>query len=182
MQVSTAVLLGLCIVSVSLRFYIRIKVQQAFSIDDVFLALAVCCMLCSVVIMYSVTLDNLYMVLELSASVPTAQSIGFSIEDLPMSSAFLRPVYEFVKWITVNQALAWCSIIAVKFSFLFLFKKMLDRIPPMITYWWLVVAFNTIAWGYGFSTYFLNCPYYNKPKICTHSPSEVLYTADSAIR
>ncbi|KAL8855701.1 MAG: hypothetical protein Q9178_007667 [Gyalolechia marmorata] len=116
--------------------------------------------------MYSTLLDKLYMVQELSTSLPDALSTGLSIEDMPMDSAFLRPVYEYLKWITINQALGWCSIIAVKFSFLLLFKKMLDRIPPMITYWWFVVAFNTIAWGYGFSTYFLNCPYYNNPKIC----------------
>ncbi|KAL8838685.1 MAG: hypothetical protein Q9176_004925 [Flavoplaca citrina] len=101
----------------------------------------------------------------MSASLPDALSIGFPIEDLP--EAFLQPVYEYLKWITINQVLGWCSIVAVKFSFLFLFKKMLDRIPPMITYWWFVVAFNTIAGGYGFSTYFLNCPYYNNPKIFT---------------
>ncbi|KAL8883856.1 MAG: hypothetical protein Q9192_006980 [Flavoplaca navasiana] len=124
--------------------------------------------------MYSTLLDKLYLVFEMSASLPDALSIGFAIEDLPKDSAFLRPVYEYLKWITINQVLGWCSIIAVKFSFLFLFKKMLDRIPPMITYWWFVVVFNTIAWGYGFSTYFLNCPYYNNPKIyeCS-SPSGI---------
>ncbi|KAL8913491.1 MAG: hypothetical protein Q9171_001679 [Xanthocarpia ochracea] len=172
--VSTAVLLGICIISVFLRFYIRIKVQKAFSVDDAILMGAFCCLLCSLVIMYSTVLDKLYLIMVLSASLPDALSIGFPIEDLPMDSTFLRPVYEYLKWITINQALGWCSIIAVKFSFLFLFKKMLDRIPPMITYWWFVVAFNTIAWGYGFSTYFLNCPYYNNPKIfeCS-SPSGV---------
>ncbi|KAL8877830.1 MAG: hypothetical protein Q9198_004230 [Flavoplaca austrocitrina] len=124
--------------------------------------------------MYSTLLDKLYLIFEMSASLPDALSIGFSIEDLPKDSAFLRPVYEYLKWITINQALGWCSIVAVKFSFLFLFKKMLDRIPPMITYWWFVVAFTTIAWGYGFSTFFLNCPYYNNPKIyeCS-SPSGI---------
>ncbi|KAL8753060.1 MAG: hypothetical protein Q9184_005536 [Pyrenodesmia sp. 2 TL-2023] len=88
-------------------------------------------------------------------------SIGFRIEDMPADSAFLKPVYEYLKWITVNQALAWCSVIAVKFSFLFLFRKLIDRIPRLITYWWFVIAFNVVAFGYGFSTYFLICPYYN---------------------
>ncbi|KAL8919246.1 MAG: hypothetical protein Q9208_006907 [Pyrenodesmia sp. 3 TL-2023] len=89
--------------------------------------------------MYSVTLDRLYLVHDLSAALPYAMSIGFRIEDMPADSPFLRPVYEYLKWITVNQALAWCSVIAVKFSFLFLFRKLIDRLPRLITYWWFVL-------------------------------------------
>ncbi|KAL8724939.1 MAG: hypothetical protein Q9181_006608 [Wetmoreana brouardii] len=54
---------------------------------------------------------------------------------------------------------------AVKFSFLFLFRKLIDRIPPLITYWWFVIAFNIVAFGYGLSTYFLICPRFNDPKL-----------------
>lgn len=111
--------------------------------------------------MYSVTLDKMYLVHDLSAALPFAMSIGFRIEDMPADSPFLQPVYEYVKWITVNQTLAWCSVIAVKFSFLFLFRKLIDRIPRLITYWWFVVAFNVVVFAYGFSTFFVICPYYN---------------------
>ncbi|CAL8584587.1 hypothetical protein XPA_010174 [Xanthoria parietina] len=163
--VSTAVLLGICVFSATSRFYIRLWVGKSFSIDDVFLLGAVCSLICAVVIMYSVTLDKLYQVQALSAGLPKAIDIGFMVQDLPLDPSFFRPVYQYLKWITVNQTLAWSSIMAVKFSFLFHFRKLIDRIPPLITYWWCVVAFNVIAWGYGFSTYFLVCPHYNDPKI-----------------
>ena len=113
--------------------------------------------------MYAVTLDKMYLVQTLSAM---AMSIDLPIQDVPPDSSFFEPVYQYLKWITVNQTLAWCSIISVKFSFLFLFRRLIDRIPPLITYWWFVIAFNIIAFGYGFATYFLYCPYYNNPKIC----------------
>ncbi|CAO1598713.1 hypothetical protein XANCAGTX0491_002473 [Xanthoria calcicola] len=115
--------------------------------------------------MCSVTLDKLYQVQALSAGLPKAIDLGFLVQDMPLDPSFFRPVYQYLKWITVNQTLAWSSIMAVKFSFLFHFRKLIDRIPPLITYWWCVVAFNAIAWGYGFSTYFLICPHYNNPKI-----------------
>lgn len=150
----------------TIRFYIRVGVQKEFSVDDAFLLGAVCCLICAVVIMYSVTLDKLYQVQALGAGLPIAMDIGFPFEDISLDPSFFQPVYQYLKWITVNQTLAWCSIMAVKFSFLFHFRKLIDRIPPLITYWWCVIAFNVVAWGYGFSTYFLYCPYYDNPKIC----------------
>ncbi|KAI4197796.1 MAG: hypothetical protein LQ350_005701 [Teloschistes chrysophthalmus] len=169
-SVSTGVLLGVCSLSVVIRFYIRLWAQRQFSVDDGLLAMAVCCLICSVVIMYSVALDKMYQIQQLSAALPFALSIGFPIDDMPLDSQFLQDSYDFLKWITVSQALAWTSVMAVKFSFLFLFRKLIDRMPPLITYWWLVLTFNIIALGYGLSTYFLYCPYFNDPKLCTAPP------------
>ncbi|KAI4184917.1 MAG: hypothetical protein LQ346_006018 [Caloplaca aetnensis] len=160
-QISTAVLLGLCALSVTLRFYIRVRLQRDFSIDDAFLIVAFGCLICAMVVLYTATLNNLYLVHDLSTALPFAMSMGFPIEDMPADSAFLQPVYEYLKWITVNQTLAGCSVFAVKFSFLFLFRKLIDRLPRLITYWWFALAFNIAAFGYCFSTNFLNCPYYN---------------------
>ncbi|KAI4252337.1 MAG: hypothetical protein LQ352_004344 [Teloschistes flavicans] len=163
--VSTGVLLGICSVSVITRFYIRIWGQRQFSVDDGFLVVAVCCLICSLVIMYSVAIDKMYQIQELSAALPFALSIGFHIDDMSQDSQFLQDSYDFLKWITVSQALAWCSVMAVKFSFLFLFRKLIERMPPLITYWWFVITFNIVALGYGMSTYFLYCPYFNNPKL-----------------
>ena len=145
------------------RFYIRIGLQREFSIDDAFLVLAICCLICAAVITYSVTLDNLYQAAAMSANLST---IAFLKEDVSVDPGLLQPIYSYLKWYTVDQTLAWSSIVAVKFSFLFLFRRLINRMPRLITYWWFVIAFNTIAWGYGFSIYFLICPYYNNPKIC----------------
>lgn len=150
------------------RFYIRVWVQKEFSADDAFLVVAICCLICAVVVMYSVTLGKMYKVQVLSAALPTAMSAGLPIEDMPPDAPFLQPIHDYLKWITVVCPLAWCSVMAVKFSFLFLFRKLIDRIPALITYWWFVVAFNVVAFGYGFSIDFLICPYYNdRTALCT---------------
>ncbi|KAL8772125.1 MAG: hypothetical protein Q9209_002560 [Squamulea sp. 1 TL-2023] len=164
--ISTAVLLGACMLSVTLRFYIRLWVQRNFSLDDAFLILAICCLISALAIMYSVTLDWLYQIQELSAALPFAIDYGFDVELISSDSlGLLQPSYKYLKWITVNQTLAWTSIIAVKFSFLCLFRKLIERMPKLISYWWGVVGFNTVAFGYGMATYFLGCPHYNNPEI-----------------
>ncbi|KAL8666005.1 MAG: hypothetical protein Q9202_001742 [Teloschistes flavicans] len=77
--------------------------------------------------MYSVAIDKMYQIQELSAALPFALSIGFHIDDMSQDSQFLQDSYDFLKWITVSQALAWCSVMAVKFSFLFLFRKLIEH-------------------------------------------------------
>ncbi|KAL8683839.1 MAG: hypothetical protein Q9186_000182 [Xanthomendoza sp. 1 TL-2023] len=163
--VSTSILLGACVLSVTLRFYIRIWVQRQFSVDDAFLILAVCCLISAVAVMYAVTLDKMYRIQALSAALPIALSFGFDVKAISGDGVFLQQAYEYLKWITVNQTLAWSSVFAVKFSFLFLFRRLIERLPRLIIYWWLVVAFNVVAFGYGLLTYFLICPHYNDPKI-----------------
>ena len=148
---STAVFFGLCLLSAVSRFYIRLHVQKQLSIDDGFLIIALCCLICALAIMYSVTVDKMYLVQALSIGLPSA--------DIPPD--FIQQSVDFHKWITITLMLAWCAIMAVKFSFLFLFRKLIDRIRPLIIYWWVVTAFNIIVLGYGVSVYYVACPYYN---------------------
>lgn len=54
---------------------------------------------------------------------------------------------------------------AVKFSFLALFRRLIDRITPLIRYWYVVVAFNLAVTGYGASVYVIACPHFSGPKV-----------------
>lgn len=157
MQVSTAIFFGLCLLSAASRFYIRICVQKQLSIDDAFLVVAICSLISALAIMYSVTVDRMYLVQALLIGLPGAQ----------IPPDFLQQSYDFHKWITISLMLAWCAIMAVKFSFLFLFRKLIDRIRPLVIYWWVVTAFNVVVLGYGVSVYYVSCPYYYDPRSCT---------------
>ena len=53
--------------SVTSRFYIRVWVQTEVSADDAFLIVAIGCLICAVVVMYSVALDHMYQVQGLGA-------------------------------------------------------------------------------------------------------------------
>ena len=107
--------------------------------------------------MFSVTIDKMYLVQALVFGVPGA--------DIPPD--ILQQSYKFHKWITVTLMLAWCAIMAVKFSFLFFFRKLIERLRPMIIYWWVVTAFNVAILGYGIAVYYVACPYYNDPRLRT---------------
>lgn len=156
-QVSTAVLFALCLLSAASRFYVRLHIQKQFSIDDVFFVVALCCVICSIVILYSVSIDRLYLVQAIAVKLPNA--------DIPPD--YLQQSYVWQKWMTICLVLAWCAIMAVKFCFLFLFRKLIDRIQPLVIYWWAVTAFNVVVLGYGVSVYFVSCPYFGNPRMCT---------------
>lgn len=157
--------------SVALRYYIRIFVQKQFSIDDGFLVFALCCLICALTIMYTVTVDKMYLAQALVVGLPGAQ----------IPADFLEQVYGFHKWITVTLMLAWCAIMAVKFSFLFLFRKLIDRIPRLIVYWWVVTIFNVAVLGYGVSVYYVACPYYSNVELRKSIKCSLLRVIDSLL-
>ena len=47
----------------------------------------------------------------------------------------------------------------------FLFRKLMDRLPPLIIYWWFVVGFNGIISAYGAAVYIAACPDFLEPQI-----------------
>ena len=73
---------------------------------------------------------------------------------------FLQRVFEFERFATGALVLTWCAIISVKFSYLFLFRKLIDRLRPMVIYWWFAVAFNALVSIYGIIIYAAIRPWY----------------------
>ncbi|KAG7009687.1 short-chain dehydrogenase [Physcia stellaris] len=151
---STAVFFALCLLSAASRFYIRLRIQKQLSFDDGFLLFGLCCLVCALVILYTMAIDKMYLVLALTTKLPNAE----------IPPDFLEQSYDFHKWITITLMLSWSAIMAVKFSFLFLFRKLIDRIKPLTMYWWVVTVFNIAVLGYGVSVYYLACPYYYDPR------------------
>lgn len=43
-------------------------------------------------------------------------------------------------------ALSWTSIFAVKFSFLVFFRKLIDRVTKIHTFYWMVVIITLLSW------------------------------------
>ena len=73
---------------------------------------------------------------------------------------FLQRVSQFEKLVVGALVLTWCAIISVKFSYLFLFRKLIDRIRPMVLYWWVAVIFNALISIYGIVIYAGIRPWY----------------------
>lgn len=97
-----------------------------------------------------VFVDDLFLVEALEGNtIPT---------DLPVD--FLERVFDFEKLAVGALVLTWCAIISVKFSYLFLFRKLVDRIRPMVIYWWVAVVFNAVISIYGIIIYAAIRPWY----------------------
>lgn len=136
-------------ISACARFYIRIRVQKQLSLDDAFLLFGICCFICALAILFTY-IDDMYM---------TAAFL-FHFKNMELSPDFVQKSFYYHKMGAVSMTLTWCSIVSVKFSFLFLFRRLIDRVTVMVTYWWFITVFNVAIAGYGAAAYFLACPYF----------------------
>lgn len=104
----------------------------------------------SAVVLLFIFVDDLFLVEALEGNTIPA--------DLPVD--FLQQVFDFEKLVVGALVLTWCAIISVKFSYLFLFRKLIDRIRPMVIYWWVAVIFNALISIYGIVIYAAIRPWY----------------------
>jgi hypothetical protein len=137
------------------RFYVRIHVQRQFSIDDGILLFGVACLIAAMALIFTFV-DGMYLI--------GVAEAGMSEIELP--SDFIQQAYDFQKLVTVALVLTWCSIVSVKFSYLFLFKRLINRIRPLVIYWWFTVVFNAMTSIYGAIVYGVACPHYYSLKAC----------------
>ena len=147
-KISNGVLFGLCLVSACARYFIRIRLQKKFSIDDGILLFGIGCLIAAIAVLFTFV-DKLYL----------AEAIESGTPFIELPPDFMEQAYDQHKLSIIVLILTWCSIVSVKFSYLFLFKKLIDRIPRMISYWWCVAAFTAVISAYGASVYVVACPY-----------------------
>ena len=151
---STTLLFALCIISVCARYYIRLAVQKEFGLDDAFLAFGTACLVAAMVVLY-INMDDTYLT---EAIIYAPTRFAFQPQDL-------NRAFDFRRLVTASLILTWVAMMAVKFSFLALFRRLIDRIPPLIKYWRVVVAFNLAVTVYGASVYVIACPHFSGIKV-----------------
>ena len=133
------------------RIIIRVYQYHRLLLDDYFLLFA-CVLLCAGTGVLYHLLPMLYFYERLNLN-PTSVSMGsYTMEDLFW---YQKMVYSYV-------VLSWASIFAVKFSFLFFFRTLIQRVSGGLFIYWKVVLVTTIITGC-FNTYevFISCPHFN---------------------
>ncbi|PWY71379.1 hypothetical protein BO83DRAFT_427980 [Aspergillus eucalypticola CBS 122712] len=149
--ISISVLLAPAVLGVLMRLFIRFRVQrQRLSVDDWLLVLALCFLLASIVIMYRKVIDPMYLLV--------AMELG--IKDVAVPADIIEVGYVYHEWSAICLTVSWCAFGAVKLSFLFFFKKLIDRIKPWQIYWWAITVYTAAVLIYGSLIFFLSCPYY----------------------
>lgn len=154
-KASNLVLYFFCMTSTIARFYVRVHVQRQFSIDDGILLIGVACLTAATALLITFV-DKLYLIVAADAGVGTDQ----------LPSDFIPQAFEFQKLVTIALVLTWCSIVSVKFSYLFLFKRLVSRIRPLVIFWWFTLIANAAISVYGAIVYGVVCPYYYSLKAC----------------
>lgn len=121
--------------------------QKQFGLDDAFLLLGTGCLIAAVVMLFYYV-DDMYM----------AEAFVLGLPNMELTPTFIQDSLWFHKMILVALTLTWCSLMAVKLCYLTLFKKLVDRIKPMLVYWWFVTVFNVAVAAYGAAVYWVACP------------------------
>ena len=137
---------ALCIISVIARFYIRLCVQKQFSVDDGFVLAGTACLIGAFTVLM-VSLDTEYMI----------EAFVFDVKGLELSADFLPRTTTVQQTTAAVVTLSWCAVASVKFSFLFLFRKLISRVRSLTVYWWIVTIINAAVFAYGCSVYFVAC-------------------------
>lgn len=143
-------------ISACARYYIRIFIQKQFSSDDGILLFGLACLIAAIGVLLTIV-DKMYLI---------GASESGNLTDVPLPDDFIEQAYVFQKMVTVSLVLTWCSIVSVKFSYLFLFRRLIGRIPKMTTYWWIAVVYNAMISIYGGIVYGVACPDFYSLKAC----------------
>ncbi|PIG86720.1 hypothetical protein AARAC_010734 [Aspergillus arachidicola] len=149
--ISTGIFFGLAVLGFLMRFFIRFRIRgERFAVDDGLLLVAFAFLIASMVIMYHTVIDRMYIV----------YALLLRIEGVVPPGNWRDISSQFHLWSSVCLTLIWLCYSAVKLSFLFFFKKLIDRIRPWLTYWWIITIFNGAVLTYGSIIYFITCPYF----------------------
>lgn len=141
-------LFGVAVLVVAARIVMRWRLRRRLYLDDFFLIFGLAC-LCGATGLILVSVRKIFLT-----------------EALLVDQSFLLPLEGALSVMNTAPAiinyflfLTWTVVISVKFSFLALFKLLIQRISWKVTfYYWFVVAFTVITWIYMVSEAFIICP------------------------
>lgn len=141
-------LFGVAILIVAARIGMRWRLRQRIYLDDFFLLFGLAC-LCGATGIILVCVRKIFLTEALlvqplfKLTFEGARSLGNTAPGIIHSFLFLT----------------WTVIFSVKFSFLALFRLLIQRISWKITfYYWFVVVFTVLTWIYMVSEAFFVCP------------------------
>ena len=147
-----AALFALAIIVAVVRTTLRRRSpnRQRVPIDDVFLCFA-CIFLCAGTSLFYALMPCLYAV--------ESGTNGFSLTNGSPDAA-----HNFL-WlqntIMAYQVMTWSAIFCVKVSFLCFFRRLVDRLRPMLILWRTVAGLTTFSYVVIFCDLFVGCPHFN---------------------
>ncbi|KAJ4347927.1 uncharacterized protein N0V89_009299 [Didymosphaeria variabile] len=155
---SSSAFLGICLITVVFRCYIRFCIQREIGWDDGFLIFGLCCLIVGMTLLFTV-IDTMYESENFVFGSGIATINPMEIPNL------LNRIAHYRTMSAVALMLMWLSMGCVKICFLAFFKKLIRQMPAMNIFWWFSLVFNAAVIVYGTTTYYVTCPYFGPEKV-----------------
>lgn len=146
-QVTSLILFVLSVVFTTGRILIRLRYQKSLAVDDAFLIFAVLCLGVAVGLLFAF-ISSMYLV----------EALIMNDLNTTMPTNINDQVEWFSKLGTIFTLLTFNTLVAVKLSFLFLFKTLIRNVRKIHIYWWTVALTTAAVWAFGVISFFFSCP------------------------
>ena len=131
--------------------------QKQFSIDDGLVVFGVLLLIAAMGMLYFF-IDTMF----------TSEALLLREEGVELNVDSIQDAFDYQKWAAVTLITTWLIINTVKLSFLSLFRKLVDRMRPMVIYWWFVLVYTIIVGLYGIASYIAPCLTFYNLEACKH--------------
>ena len=143
---TTSIFLSIAVVCAAARAVIRIFYLKRTNVDDYFFFLAVVTLIPGQGLLFCYT-GILY---EIEATIEGKATPPPNV---------LQKLYNAAPFATTAELLCWTAIFSVKFSFLFYFRALVDRLYNMQVLWWITFAVLVPATAVSIAGTIIVCPY-----------------------
>jgi hypothetical protein len=91
---------------------------------------------------------------------------GFTTGQTTLNKDFFDSVTDTAVYACTAEILSWITIFAVKFSFLFYFRTLVDRLPKLTLWWRITLAVCIPVSVLSMCSTFIVCPYMGTAILC----------------
>lgn len=139
-------LYGFSIIAAALHIALKLRNNRRLQTEDFFLFLACACLTISTALIYRL----------LSSGI----TIGESFADPDISPVPLKSVSSYQREAYAFLGLTWGSIFSFKFSILFFFKQLINRLDRIIAFWRITMVITIISFLCCIISFLTVCPHF----------------------
>ena len=145
--------LGIALIFALGRILVTIRQGYQFAIHDAFFYMAVTTLIVGTALTY-IDVPYHYMQLDVQNKVqmPSSNWVQYQLKGIRI---YISAV-----------AMLVATLLAVKFSFLFLFRRLFWHLDKIMIWWWCVLSFTISSATIVVSFYFIYCPHLDKKVSC----------------
>lgn len=149
-QALIGVFYGLAIVVASIRLILQARVNRRLYLDDYILIFACVSLTASTVLGYA-NVESLYWNEDLIYN--PAHIYYLLAEHVDVASR----IYVNERLQYSYSTILWTSIFAIKFAYLIFFRRLIDRITPLTTYWRVVLGITMVSFFICIVSIYVSC-------------------------